>query len=68
MNNKKQIKLTEQDLHRIVSEAVATIVNGNFTAGMFRKYLQKAYDCADMQNKYKLERYFPDIFGNNYAA
>lgn len=68
MNSKKQIKLTEQDVYRIINEEVAKIVNGNFTAGMFRKYMQKAYECADMRNKYKMEQYFPDLFGGNYAA
>ena len=63
MNNNKPIKLTEQDLRRIITEAVAKVINGNFTGNMFNKYLKKAYECADMNNKYKLSKYFPDIIG-----
>ena len=67
MNNKKSIRLTEQDLHRIINEAVTKIINGNFAGRAFNDYIKKAYQCVDMRNKYILSKAFPDLFGyNNY--
>ena len=70
--NKKLIRLTESDLHKIVKESVNKIVNethvidkqfgmgGN--AGSFENALVDAWKLASPNNRKKLENAFPDYF------
>jgi hydroxylamine reductase (hybrid-cluster protein) len=65
---KRVIRLTEQDIHRIVREALnETIVNGNFSANYFVKYLRKAYEYADNFERQKLLQAFPNVFRDAVA-
>ena len=66
--SKRVIRLTEQDIHRIVREALnETIINGNFSANYFVKYLRKAYEYAGNFERQKLIRAFPNIFHDTVA-
>lgn len=70
--NKRRIRLSESDLHRIIKESVNKVVNEahvidkNFGEshypGSFEAAIVDAWRQADNGNKRKLEAAFPDYF------